>query len=89
METNKIGKVDKFFRLLFIKTYKSFFHLLGFAIFISQMWLFGFTELLTINENVVIPQLLIIAANYFMVTYLLERLGINKLVADEYKKINE
>ena len=62
---------------------------MGFAIFISQMWLFGFTELLTINENVVIPQLLIIAANYFMVTYLLERLGINKLVEDESKRLNE
>lgn len=84
----QINKVDRFFRLLLIKTYKSFFHLLGFAIFISQMWLFGFTELLTVNKDVLIPQLLLIVANYFMVTYLLEKLGINKLVEDESKRLN-
>ena len=89
MKTNKVSKIDKFFRLLLIKTYKSFFHLLGMAIFVSQILLFGGKEILSLDKNMLPIQITFLALNFFTVNYLLEKLGINKLMADEYQKLTK
>lgn len=87
MSTQKINNVDRFFRLLLIKTYKTIFHLLGMAIFLSQILLLGFNELLTLDSNILPVQLFILAVNFFMVNFLLEKLGINKLMSNEHNKL--
>lgn len=89
METNKISKTDRFFRLLFIKTYKSFFHLLGMSVFISQILIFGQKEILTLDKNMLPIQILFLVGNFITVNYLLNKLGINKLMSDEYEKLTK
>ena len=89
MKTNKITKVDKFFRLLLIKTYKAVFHLLGLTVFASQIFLFGYKEFFTFDKNILPFQLALIALNLFVVNYLLDKLGIDKLMEQEKEKLTK
>jgi hypothetical protein len=88
METKNISKIDRFFRLLVIKNYKGFFHLLGLAVIVSQILLFN-REILTLNKDMLFIQILLLVINFYMVNWLLQKLGINKLMSDEYEKLTK